>query len=84
MSSSLRPQVLLFMEFSRQEYGVGSHALLQEIFLTQGLNQHLLHYRQILYHLSHQGNPLTPQPGIKPMSPASEGRFLTTKPPGKS
>ena len=35
--------------------GVGSHSLLQEIFLTQGLNQHLLHYRQILYHLSHQG-----------------------------
>ena len=24
------------------------------------------------------------QPGIKPMSPALEGRFLTTRPPGKS
>ena len=32
----------------------------------------------------HQGNPLIPQPRIKPMSPASEGRFLTTEPPGKS
>ena len=30
--------------------GVGCHALLQGIFLTQGLNPGLLHYRQILYH----------------------------------
>ena len=27
---------------------------------------------------------LVPQPGIKPMSPALEGGFLTTGPPGKS
>ena len=27
---------------------------------------------------------LVPQPGIKPTSPALEGRFLTTGPPGKS
>ena len=27
---------------------------------------------------------LVPQPGIKPASPALEGRFLTTGPPGKS
>ena len=38
--------------------GVGSHFILQEIFLTQGSNQGLLHRRQILYHLSHQGSPL--------------------------
>ena len=30
--------------------GVGCHALLQGIFLTQGLNPSLLHCRQILYH----------------------------------
>ena len=36
--------------------GVGCHAFLQGIFLTQGLNLDLLHYRQILYHLSHQGS----------------------------
>ena len=30
------------------------HSLLQWIFPTQGLNQGLLHCRQILYHLSHQ------------------------------
>ena len=35
--------------------GVVSHSLLQGIFLTQGLNPSLLHCRQILYHLSHQG-----------------------------
>ena len=29
--------------------GVGSHSLLQEIFLTQGLNPSLPHCRQILY-----------------------------------
>ena len=29
----------------------GSHSLLQGIFLTQGLNAGLLHWRQILYHL---------------------------------
>ena len=32
--------------------GVGSHSLLQEIFLTQLLNPGLLHCRKILYHLS--------------------------------
>ena len=37
---------------------MGSHSLLQGIFLTQGSNLGLLHYRQILYHLSHQGSPL--------------------------
>ena len=31
------------------------HFLLQRIFLTQGLNLGLLHRRQILYYLSHQG-----------------------------
>ena len=33
---------------------VGCRALLQGIFLTQGLNLHLLDCRQILYRLSHQ------------------------------
>ena len=36
--------------------GVGCHALLQGIFLTQGSNLGLPHCRWILYHLSHQGN----------------------------
>ena len=37
--------------------GVGSHFLLQGIFLTQGSNPGLLHCRSILYSLSHQGSP---------------------------
>ena len=44
--------------FSRQENWSGCHSLLQGIFLTQGSNPGLLHCRQILYHLSHQGSPL--------------------------
>ena len=40
-----------------QNAGVGSHSLLQGIFPTQGLNPGLLHCRQILYQLSHQGSP---------------------------
>ena len=60
------------MGFSRQEYwsglplpspkntGVGCHSLLQEIFLTQGLNPGLPHCRQMLYRLSHQGSHISP------------------------
>ena len=40
-----------------QNTGVGSLSLLQGIFSTQGLNPGLLHYRWILYQLSHKGNP---------------------------
>ena len=36
--------------------GMGCHALLQGIFPSQGLNPGLLHCRQILYCLSHQGS----------------------------
>ena len=50
-------QAPLSMEFSKQEYWIGSHSLLQGIFLTQGSTLGLLHYRQILYCLSHQGSP---------------------------
>ena len=35
---------------------VGSLSLLQGTFSTQGLNQALRHYRQILYQLSHKGS----------------------------
>ena len=37
--------------------GVNSCSILQGIFPTQGSNPGLLHCRQILYHLSHQGKP---------------------------
>ena len=36
-------------DFPGKNTGVGCHFLLQRIFLTQGLNSHLLHCRQILY-----------------------------------
>ena len=60
----------LSMGFSRQEYWSGknpisvfypnkeiSHALLQGIFLTQGLHLGLWHCRQILHCMDHQGSP---------------------------
>ena len=51
-------QAPLSVEFSGKNTGVGTHSLLQGVFLTQGLNLDLLHFRQILYHLSHQGTPV--------------------------
>ena len=36
-------QAPLSVGFSSKDYGVGCHFLLQGIFPTQGLNQHLLH-----------------------------------------
>ena len=39
-----------------KDTGVGCHSLLQGIFPTWGLNPGLLHWRQILYQLSHQGS----------------------------
>ena len=61
MSDSLRPhglystRLLSPWNFSGMSTGVGCHFLLQGIFLTQGLNPGLLHCRQRLYYLSHQG-----------------------------
>ena len=40
-----------------QNTGVGSISLLQGIFSTRGSHPSLLHCRQILYQLSHQGSP---------------------------
>ena len=45
--------------------GVGSNCLLQGTFLIQGSNPGLLHCRQILYQLSHQGSPILPQGRVK-------------------
>ena len=63
MSDSLRSHVLQPLRFlcpwnpPGKNTGMGSHALLQGIFLTQGLNLDLLHCKQILYRLGHQGRP---------------------------
>ena len=45
------------MEFSRPNIGVGGLSLLQGIFQTQGSNPGPLHYRRMLYQLSHKGSP---------------------------
>ena len=43
--------------FSRQEYGMSSHSLLQGIFPNQGSNSRLWHCRQTLYHSETPGKP---------------------------
>ena len=50
-------QALLSWDSPGKNTRVGSHSLLQGIFPTQGLNLCLLLCRQILYPLSHLGNP---------------------------
>ena len=58
VSNSLQPRGLYSPWNSPgQNTGVGSLSLLQRIFPTLGQNPGLLHYRQILYHLSYQGSP---------------------------
>ena len=65
LSDSLRPhglqpaRLLCPWDSPGKHTGVGCHSLLQGIFPTQGSNPGLLHCRQILHHLSHQGNPST-------------------------
>ena len=59
---SLRPRglyparLLRPWNFPGENTRVGSHSLLQGIFPTQGSSPGLLHCRQILYCLSHQGS----------------------------
>ena len=64
MSNSLRShqlypaRLLCSWNSPGKNTGVDWHSLLQRIFLTQESNPGLLHCRQILYHLSHQGSPI--------------------------
>ena len=51
-------QAPLSMEFSRQNTGVSCCFLLQGIFLTQGLNPHLLNWQADSLLLSYWGNPI--------------------------
>ena len=76
--------------------GVGCHALLQEIFPTQGSNPGLPHCRWILLLSEPSGKPKNtgvgippipsprdlPDPGIKPGSPALQEDSLPAKLPG--
>ena len=76
----LRARILEWIAilFSRgKNTGVDSHSLFQGIFPTQGSNPGLLHYRQILYHLSHQESPwIIP----KPSCPQSIENWPSAKP----
>ena len=56
---AVAPRLLCPWDSPGKNTGVGGHALLQGIFLTQGSNLGLLHCRQTLYHLNHQGCPFT-------------------------
>ena len=62
VSNSLRPhglqpiRILCPWNSPGKNTGVGCHFLFQGIFWTSGSNPCLLHCRQILYHLSHQGS----------------------------
>ena len=62
MSDSLRPhglqptRLLCPWNSACKNTGVGCHSLLQGIVPTQRVNLGLLHCRQILHHLSHQGS----------------------------
>ena len=58
VSDSLRPLGLYSPRNPPgQNTGVGSLSLFQGIFPTQESNPGLLHYRWILYKLSHKGSP---------------------------
>ena len=75
--------------------GVGSLSLLQWIFPTQESNWGLLHCRQILYQLNHQGSPRilewvaypfsrgSSRPRRQPGSPALQADSLPAKLSGK-
>ena len=64
VSDSLRPhglersRLLCLWDSPAKNTGEGCHSLLQGTLLTQGSSLGLLHCRQILYHLSHQGSPI--------------------------
>ena len=57
-SWTLARQAPLPCNFPGKATGVGHHFLLQDIFMTQGLNLHLLHWWADSSPLSHQGSTL--------------------------
>ena len=73
----------------------GGHLSLMLIYLVGCGRSSWWHSGSLLWHTGSSSHRLTrstvcgisltvPQPGIEPASPALEGRFLTTGPPGKS
>ena len=80
VSDSLQPHGLYPTRLLRpwdspgKNTGAGSRALPQGIFPTLGSNLGLLHCRQILYRLSHQGRPLLFGGPYKPLEKARADR----------
>ena len=68
MSDSLWPhglqhtRLLCLWDYPGKNSGVCCHSLLQGIFPTQRLSLGLLHCRQILCYMSHQGSHILPNP----------------------
>ena len=58
VAQSCEPMDCSPWNFPGKSMGVGTHFLLQSMFLMQGLNSGLWHCRKILYGLSLQGHPL--------------------------
>ena len=71
------PWTIQSMESSRPEVGSLSH--LQGIFLIQRSNLGLLHFRQILYQLSHKGSPRIPEWVTCPFSRGSSRPWNQTR-----
>ena len=61
--------------------GVGSHALLQGTFPSQGSNPHLLHCRWILYQLTHLESPIIILLLTKKQNKANCPQVLAPSPP---
>ena len=59
------PRLLNPWDFPGKYTRLGCHFLPQGIFLTQGFNPVISHCRQILYHLSYQGNSVFRESGLK-------------------
>ena len=82
-------QAPLTMNSSFENTGVGGHSLLQGIFPTQGSKPGLLHYRQSLYRLSHQGSPRSYSKYVRGLRydstvPTNQGHRNTGYPNGKN
>ena len=58
---------------------VGSHSLLEGIFLTQGSNLALLHFRRILHCLSHQERPVEHRTRVIMRTPSNVVRLQQAK-----
>ena len=84
VSNSLQPQELqpirLLCPWNSpgKNTGVGCHSLLKGVFPTQGSNPGLLHCKQILYSLRHQGSPLY-RVEHKTTSPSPHSPALNTR-----